>query len=216
VASAVGSLLDLRFHVDGAATVEYAAVPTIGFDLRIESGRQEIRSLMLDVQVQIPARRRAYDADDERLFDLFGDPAGWKDSLRTLPWTRTAFVVPGFTGETVVQLAMPCSYDFEVTASRYLASLEDGEVPLEFLFYGTAFYAGPDGQLQTAHVNWTSEAEYRMPASVWHETMEHYFPRSAWLRVSKDTFDRLHAYRSKHALLSWERTLDSLLDGQET
>ncbi|HEX8855825.1 MAG TPA: DUF6084 family protein [Thermoleophilaceae bacterium] len=216
MASTVGSVLDLRFHVEDAATVEYAAVPTIGFDLRIESGRREIRSLMLDVQVQIPARRRVHDPDDERLFDLFGDPSGWKDSLRTLPWMRTALVVPGFSGETVVQLPMPCSYDFEVTAARYLASLEDGEVPLEFMFYGTAFYAGPGGLLQTAHVDWSSEAEYRMPASVWHETMEHYFPRSAWLRVSKDTFDRLHAYRSKHALLSWERALDSLLDGKES
>ena len=42
--------------------------------------------------------------------------------------------------------------------------------------------------------------------------MDHYFPNSAWLRVRKDTFDRLYEYRSRNALLTWERTLDDLLD----
>ena len=36
---------------------------------------------------------------------------------------------------------MPCTYDLEVAASRYLDALADGEVPLEFLFSGSVFYA---------------------------------------------------------------------------
>jgi hypothetical protein len=45
--------------------------------------------------------------------------------------------------------------------------------------------------------------------------MDHYFPNSAWLRIRKDTFDRLYEYRSRHALLTWERTLESLLEASE-
>ena len=40
-----------------------------------------------------------------------------------------------------------------------------------------------------------------------------YFPGSAWLRLQRETFDRLHAYRAKHALTSWEHAVDRLLDG---
>jgi hypothetical protein len=56
--------------------------------------------------------------------------------------------VPPFTGTTVVDLHVPCSYDMEVLASKYLDALAGGEVPLEFLFSGTVFYTGAGGQLQ--------------------------------------------------------------------
>jgi hypothetical protein len=41
--------------------------------------------------------------------------------------------------------------------------------------------------------------------------MERYFPNSAWLRVRKDVFDRLYAYKAQHALPTWEDTLERLL-----
>jgi hypothetical protein len=45
--------------------------------------------------------------------------------------------------------------------------------------------------------------------------MDRYFPGSAWLRLERETFDRLYAYRSRHALPSWEHTLDHLLGPSE-
>ena len=60
----------------------------------------------------------------------------------TLLWTRTTLVVPPFTGSTVVELPVPCSYDMDVLASRYLDALAGGEVPLEFLFSGTRVLRG--------------------------------------------------------------------------
>ena len=106
---------------------------------------------------------------------------------------------------------MPCTYDLEVTASKYFQALGDGEVPLEFLFSGTAFYAGEGGLLQVAKISWESEAEYGLPVRVWRETMDRYFPDSAWIRFSKEAFDRLYAYRAHSALPSWEHVVDSLL-----
>ena len=102
-----------------------------------------MRSVLLDVQIQIAARRRGYDAGaHDRLFELFGPVADWGTTLRTLLWTRTTLVVPAFEGSTVVDLDVPCRYDLEVAASRYLDALADGEVPLEFLFSGSVFYTG--------------------------------------------------------------------------
>jgi Family of unknown function (DUF6084) len=215
-AAGTGSIPALAFAVTDAARVEYAAVPTVAFSLRVDTTEgTPIRSILLDAQIQIAARRRRYDAaEQERLFELFGAPSGWGSTLRTLLWTRTTLVVPAFTGSTVVELPVPCSYDLEVVASRYMDGVADGEVPLEFLFSGSVFYSGPGGGLQTARLSWNQEAEYRFPVRVWKETMEQYFRGTAWVRLRKDSFDRLAAYKARHALASWEDALDALLREQ--
>jgi hypothetical protein len=216
-ASPAQPVVELDFDVRGAAPVDYAAAPAIGFELAVASrGAAAIRSVVLDVQVQIAARRRSYDEQEQaRLADLFGTPDRWSETLRTVPWLRTTQVVPAFSGETAVTLQVPCTYDFEVTGSKYLAALEDGEVPLELLFGGTIFYSGPGGALQTAMIGWDREAAYRLPVSVWRATMDRYFPHSAWLRVDRDTFDRLYAYRARYALPGWDQAFDRLLDAEE-
>ena len=202
---------ELSFAVVDAARLEYAAVPTLRFTLRVTSSAP-VRSLLLDAQVQIAARRRAYDADaHDRLFELFGAPADWGTTLRTLLWTRTTLVVPPFSEATEVDLPVACSYDLEVAASRYLDALQDGAVPLEFLFSGSVFYGGEDGRLQTARLSWESEAEYALPVRVWRETMERYFRGTAWLRLRKESFDRLSAYKSRNALATWDDAVEALL-----
>jgi hypothetical protein len=203
-------VVELGFSIDGAARLEHAAAPTLRFALGIESA-EPIRSVLLDVQIQIPARRRGYDAAaHDRLFELFGPVADWGTTLRTLLWTRTTLVVPAFSERTAVNLDVPCSYDLEVVASRYFDALADGDVPLEFLFSGSVFYSGPDGALQTTRLSWESEAEYRLPVQVWKDTMERYFRGTAWVRLRKESFDRLSAYKSRNALATWDDALDAL------
>jgi Family of unknown function (DUF6084) len=208
---------ELGFAVTGAERLEHAAVPTIELLLRVDApAGRPIRSIVLDAQIQIAARRRAYGPDEQvRLFELFGPPAGWGAALRTLPWLRTTLVVPPFTGTTEVRVALPCSYDLEVVASRYFDSLHGGEVPLELLFSGSVFYAGADGMLQTARLPWTQEAEFRLPVALWKETMERYFRGTAWVRLRKDSFDRLAAFKARRALGSWEEAVEELLEGRE-
>jgi hypothetical protein len=202
-------VIELDFAVEDATRVEHTAVPTLRFALRVTSPAP-VRSVLLDVQVQIAARRRGYDSSaHDRLFELFGPVADWGTSLRTLLWTRTTLVVPAFTDTTVVNLDLPCSYDLEVAASRYLDALSDGEVPLEFLFSGSVFYMEGDA-LQTTRLPWNSEAEYRLPVRVWKETMERYFRGTAWVRLSKESFDRLSAYKSRNALATWDDALERL------
>jgi hypothetical protein len=200
---------ELAFAVEGAEPLAHAAVPTLRFSLRVESDLP-VRSVLLDVQVQIAARRRPYDeAAHERLFELFGPTENWGTSLRTLLWTRTTLVVPPFSAAAVVDLDIPCSYDLEVLASRYFDALQDGDVLLEFLFSGTVFAGTP---LQVTRISWEKEAEYRLPVPVWKETLERHFRGTAWLRLGKPAFDRLSAYKSRHALASWDEAIDGLLE----
>jgi hypothetical protein len=205
---------ELAFAVEGAERVEHAAVPSIRFVLRLSApAGRAIRSVLLDTQIQIAARRRRYDAAaEEKLFELFGAPAGWGATLRTLPWARVTSVVPPFEGSTTVGVDVPCSYDLHVAASRYFDGLDGGEVPLEFLFSGTVFGAGPGGMLQATRISWEADAEYRFPVALWRETMERYFRGTAWLRLRKDAFDRLAAYKSRRTLATWEDAIEALLE----
>ena len=74
----------------------------------------------------------------------------------------------------------------------------------------TTPWAGEDGALQTTRLSWRSEAAYDLPVAVWKETMERYFRGTAWVRLSKESFDRLSAYKSRNALASWDDALASL------
>jgi Family of unknown function (DUF6084) len=202
-------VVELGFSVEDAARLPHAAVPTLRFGVGVAS-EVPVRSLLLDVQVQIAARRRGYDeAAHDRLFELFGPVADWGTTLRTLLWARTTLVVPPFERATTVDLHVPCSYDLEVAASRYLDALSDGVVPLEFLFSGSVFYED-EGRLQTTRLSWNSEASFDLPVAVWKETMERYFRGTAWVRLSKESFDRLSAYKSRNALASWDEALAAL------
>lgn len=205
----------LSFAVDGVEALRHAAAPTLRFTVRVDAEEASVRSILLEAQVQISARRRPYAAEEqERLLELFGEAARWGTTLRTLPWLRATLVVPAFEQSVRVHLDVPCSYDLEVSASRYFAALRDGDVPLELLFSGTLFYAGAGGLLQAARIGLDRQAEFDMPVAVWREAMDRHFPGAAWLRVQRETFDRLALYRARRALPTWDDAIAALLEGE--
>jgi hypothetical protein len=208
---------DLDFRVEGAEVLEYAAAPSLLFKLRVENLEEEpIRSVVLNTQVRIAATQRHYDTvEQERLLEVFGEPHRWGNTLRSLLWTHTTLQVPRFSGSTVVDMPIPCTYDLEVVAAKYFYALEDGEVPLEFLFSGTVYYVEEGGRLQIARISWEKEAEFRLPVRLWKEMMERYFPNTAWLRLHRDAFDRLYDYKVRMGLPTWEAAVEALLRASE-
>ena len=204
----------LEFEIESAEAVRFAAAPTVAFTLRIASDKP-VRSLALNAQIRIaPARRRYSGRDEERLVELFGPPDRWGETLRTFRWAQTSVHVPPFDETTSVELAVPCTYDLEVATAKYFYALDEGDVPLEFLFSGTIFFIA-EAMLRTAQIPWDREATYRMPVRAWKQAMDSHFPGSAWLRLRDDVFDRLVAYKSRHALPTWEAAVDDLLEGRE-
>jgi Family of unknown function (DUF6084) len=208
---------DLDFGVEGAEVLKFAAIPGLLFKLRIENLEKEpIRSVALNTQIRIAATRRHYDTvEQERLLEVFGEPHRWGSTLRSLLWTHTNLQVPPFSGSTVVDMPVPCTYDLEVIGSKYFYALEEGEVPLEFLFSGTVYYAGEGGRLQIGRISWEKEAEFRLPVRLWKEMMERYFPNSAWIRLRKDAFDQLYDYKVRRGLPTWEAAVEALLRASE-
>jgi hypothetical protein len=209
---------DLDFRVEGAETQRFAAAPLLLFKLRVTEAvatgapPTPIHTVALRCQVRIePARRRYGTAEQKRLFDLFGQPQQWSRSLRPLLWTHVSAVVPPFAGSGTVDLPVPCSYDFSLAATKYFAALDEGDLPLCFLFSGTIFYQAADGALQVSQIPWEKEAYFRLPAAAWQAVMDRYYPNCAWLCLRKDVFDRLSQYRSRHGLPTWEQALEQLL-----
>jgi Family of unknown function (DUF6084) len=213
IASVADGVPELSFAVTDAVAERHSAAPALNFTLCIaRDGGGSVRSILLDTQIQMAARRRPYGADEQAaLVELFGTPERWGTTLRTLLWTRTTLVVPPFDDATEIEIPVACSYDLEASAPSYLSALRDGEVPLEFLFSGSVFYAGPGGMLQTARISWDREAEYALPVRVWREAMDRHFPGAAWLRLGRPAFDGLRAYKAEHALRTLEDAVQRLL-----
>jgi hypothetical protein len=208
---------DLSFEVVGAEAPAYAATPMLVFKLRVVNGleQEQIHSVALRSQIQIAVTRRRYSAEARgRLLEVFGEPERWSQTLHNFLWTHTGTVIPRFTGSTVVDLPVLCTYDFEVMSTKYFNALEDGNIPLIFLFSGTIFYEGEEGNLQISQIPWSKEAPYRLPVIIWQTMIASYYPNSAWIRLNKDVFDRLYSYKAQHSLPTWEDVLERLLRSQ--
>jgi Family of unknown function (DUF6084) len=209
---------ELDFKLEGAEAVPYGASPLISFKLRVaNSGNEEaIHTVVLRAQIQIEVTRRHYTREEQtKLLDLFGEPDRWGQTLRNLLWTNAIVIVPPFAKETIVDLQVPCTFDFNVAATKYFHGLADGDLPLNFLFSGTVFYPDQDDQLQVAPISWEKEAKFKLPLKTWKDLIDHYYPNSAWLYLRRDVFDRLYQYKVRHGITSWEQVIERVLDGTE-
>jgi hypothetical protein len=189
----------------------------LSFKLRIRNANdaQKIQSIALRCQIQMETTKRKYSAkEQEQLFELFGEPERWGRTLRAMLWAHTSAVVPGFQGETVIDLPVPCTYDFNIAATKYFAGLEDGVVPLSLMFSGTIFFETNDAGLQVEQISWDKETQFRLPVSVWRDMMDHYYPNSAWLCLRRDVFERLSRYKMEQGLPTWEQAIESLIPAQ--
>jgi hypothetical protein len=202
---------ELRFAVAGAEAVTWSAVPQIAFRLEVKSSAP-IRNLALQCQIQIePVRRRYTSEEQQRLADLFGEPSRWGETLKTMLWTHVPLNAASFEHTTNIDALVPCTFDFNVAVTKYLYGLDDGEIPLRFLFSGSVFFDDAEGRLQITQLSWNCEAMYRLPVAVWRQLMDAHYPNSAWLTLRRDLFERLLQYKTEHGLTTWEQTMEKLL-----
>lgn len=205
---------DLQLAIESAEVVQYAAAPLLSFKVRITNNPSEeiIHTVALRAQIQIEVARRKYDANEQsRLLDLFGEPDRWGQTLRNMLWTHASVVVPRFTGGVLTDIPVPCSFDFNVAATKYFHGVTDGDLPLCFQFSGTVFYQAEDGPLQVAPVSWDKEAKYKLPGKVWKNLMDVYYPNSAWLALHRDTFEKLYQYKMREGIPTWEEAIERAL-----
>lgn len=194
----------------------YAVAPALSARVGIAALTEEpVHAIALRAQVRIqPARRRYSEEEGAGLTDLFGPRERWQDTQRSFLWMHCATMVPGFSGGAEVDLPMPCTYDFEVTGSKYLHALRDGTVPLVFLFSGTVFIRGSGG-FAIQQIPWDREDTFDMPIAVWQDLMAAHFPNTGWLRLHQDTLDALTTYKTGRGLLGFDEAVTRLLARSE-
>ncbi|QNI30159.1 hypothetical protein H7849_13235 [Alloacidobacterium dinghuense] len=210
---------DLSFKIEGAAAVPFAIAPTLAFKLRIMNAdpAETIHTVVLRCQIQIDVTRRRYLPEEQaRMRDLFGEPERWSQTLRSLLWTHVSVVVPAFQGSTPVLLPIHCTFDFNVGVTKYFEGLTNGEIPLLLMFSGTVFYADSEGLLQVTPIPWDQEARFSLALKVWREMMDAYYPKTAWLNLRRDVFERLYQYKTQRGIPTWEQALESVLPIEET
>ena len=88
------------------------------------------------------------------------DASRWGQTLKPLQLAFVSHLVPSFTGSIETSLALPCSYDFDVAANKYLYSLVEGVAPLLLLFSGT-WFSGTSGGLTVLPIPWDKEVDRR-------------------------------------------------------
>jgi Family of unknown function (DUF6084) len=203
---------DLIFGCTGTTADRFAVTPALTFQLAItERSGARIHAIALRCQIRIEPHRRRYSAAEaERLHDLFGDPSRWAETVKPIQLATVTAMVPGFTAVTEIDLPVPVTYDLEVSSARYLQGLDDGTIPMLLLFSGTVFIATETG-FSVELVPWSAEASYRMPVPVWRELVDAHFPGRAWLSCNRETLDALSEFKARHALPTWDATLNALL-----
>ncbi len=211
-------MVELDFAVEQASVAAHSAAPLLLFGLAVTNKTPSVpvQNVQLRCQIRIEPTQRRYDAlEQERLLELFGVPARWGETLRSLLWTHVNAAVPAFETTCRIELPVPCSYDFNLAATKYFHGLGDGEAPLSFLFSGSIFYRDEDDRLQIEQVAWSKEATYRLPVQIWHSMMRDYYSDGLWLRLGHDVFDRLYRFKRSRGLASWDQALTELLAARD-
>lgn len=200
-------MITATFSITGAYAKPRAAMPTICFGLRVRSS-ERVEAMVLRAEIRIEPQWRNYSREEQALLaDIFGAPERWGTTLRAFSWADVPAVVTAFEDETLTRIEVPCTYDFDVTATRFFHALEDGHVPVRILFSGAIFYAGGLG-FSCERVPWSAEAAYRMPASVWHDAMHACCGTDALLRVKAETLEHLQRMRASAGALSWDELFE--------
>jgi hypothetical protein len=209
---------ELSFQIEGVEAAAFSATPQLNLRILIRCAEPKtaIQNILLQCQVQIePARRKYENGEQNDLRDLFGEPSRWGQTLRPMLWTNSSSIVPGFTGETVAEVALPCTFDFAVAATKYFYGLNNGEIPICALFSGTVFYANEGAAWQVEKIPWSREASYRVPVRALKEMMDRYYPNTAWLCLRRDVFEQLQRYKVSHGIPTWEQAFEIMLANAE-
>jgi len=97
-------------------------------------------------------------------------------------------------------------------SGQYLHSLPDGEAPCALHFNGMIYYPDEHGGLQMVLVPWTKSIDFKMPVSIWKETIGHYFPNTAWVGLRAETLEALQREQVARGLATADDCVRDLLE----
>jgi hypothetical protein len=204
--------MDVTFAVLDVSPEPYAVTPVLTARVAVAANTEDpVHAIALRCQVRIEPLRRSYsDVEAAALTDMFGTRDRWATTQRTFLWQHCSAMVQGFTGNATVALPLDCTYDFEVTAAKYLHALKSGTMPLQFLFSGTIFVKSERG-FSVQQVSWDCEDRYDMPIGVWRDLIALHYPNTGWVRLRHETVTALAGYKSAQGMLDLDHAVTALI-----
>lgn len=205
---------DPAFEITRAEVVPRSSTPTLRFHLEVsdESGIP-IHFIALSVLITIEPGMRAYDDETRaQLVELFGEPERWGSTTGSFRWTQVDTVVNAFTGRGGFKVPVACTYDQEISATKYFGGIDEGVYPLRFHFNGTTYYEGPEGRLQMLPLAWDRSARFELPVSIWREMIGSHYPRGGWLRLGEETLRELGRHKAATGAPTMDACVRGLLD----
>jgi hypothetical protein len=211
-------MTDLRFRVEGAEPIPFATDPQIALRVRVYNPlpQRRIHGALLRCQVRVRVERRAYGAaEEQRLVELFGERNRWGTTMHDLLWALPALSVPAFDTGVEVDLALPCSFDFDVGITKYLHALDGGVLPLSLVFRGTVFFGTAAAPIQVAQIHGSKGASYALPLAVWQRVREAHYPDTSVVALRRDLFERLVRFKVRGGWPTLDHALERLLPPDE-
>ena len=135
----------------------------------------------------------------------------WGDSLRPFLWTHVSTTIAGFSGLDRVRPAR--RVHLRLRGGRRQVPPRPGgrRHPAAPPVLGHGLHPGGVGVRGRARLLGPRRRPTGCRSSVWREVMDLYFPNSGWLRVGRDTLDRLQRFKARRALPTWDQAFEQLL-----
>lgn len=203
-----------EFEVLEARPVERSLAPTLAFRARVgDASGRAVYTIAASILITIEPAKRSYDGDTRaRLVELFGEPGRWATTTTSFRWAQVDVLVPRFAGATEFEIPVPCTYDVEVAAAKYLHGLADGQAPLRFHFSGTILYQGEGGAIQMVPIPWDCSVRYSMPVSAWQRMIAAHYPHRGWIPLHTETIERLSRRKTEAGAPTYDDLIERLLE----
>ncbi len=198
----------------GVRAVEQAAAPTLSLTLGVsEPQGREVFAIALRTQIQFEPAQRSYAPETKALLsELFGAPERWAATTHSLVWAVADVIVPSFTGTGTFEIPVPCTYDLELAATKYLYALPDGVAPLSLHFSGSVFYPAELGRMQMTQIPWSTTAQFELPVQTWKRMIAGHYPDRGWVALSSHTLERLYRRKAEQGATTFDACVSDLLD----
>ncbi len=207
----------VTFAVLEIAPEPYAVTPILTARIGVAAiGDDPVHAIALRCQVRIEPLRRDYtDPEAAGLLDLFGPRERWSSTQRNFLWQHGAAMVPGFVDTTQVDLALDCTYDFEVAASKYLHAAarrnDTAAIPVQWNRFHPGHRAASRCSRCRGIARTISSFRSRCGRTSWHNTSR--TPVGCGCDATPSA--QLTAYKTQRALLSYDEAIASLMACEE-
>ena len=175
---------NIEVLVLSAKPVQDALSPTVEFEIQVANRSNEsIQDCLLNCEAYL------------------------KFSEKSLYWGETSISVGPFTptGPRKTKLRLSCGYDANLTVSKYLETVGDGEIPIELHVWGTCFWGNQSASVGRKIVN-TS-----IPTSTWRSLVLSFYRKARWVMITEETLKILEKLRDEWQLHTYDEVMHELI-----